>query len=58
MRNNNDETAVTRHKSHGETTLTGEATKAVESVAGGGREWYTIKGIKKDLGLDGEKKNK
>lgn len=52
---NHDDIVVTRRKSHGETTLTGEATKAVESVAGGAASG-TIKGIKKGLGLSGEKK--
>lgn len=54
---NNDDIAVTRRKSHGEATLTGEAMKAVESVAGGAASG-TIKGIKKGLGLEGEKKQK
>ncbi len=52
---NTDDIVVTRRKPHGEVTLTGEATKAVESVAGGAASG-TIKGIKKGLGLGGEKK--
>lgn len=52
---NTDDIVVTRRKSHGEATLTGEAAKAVESVAGGAASG-TIKGVKKGLGLDGEKK--
>ena len=52
---NGDDIVVTRSKPHGETTLTEQAAKAVESIAEGGASG-TIKGIKKGLGLGGEKK--
>ncbi len=52
---NSDDIVVTRMKSHGETTLTQEAAKAVETIAESGASG-TIKGIKKGLGMGGEKK--
>ena len=52
---NSDDIAITRSKRHGETTLTEEGAKAAEGVAGGAASG-TIKGIKKGLGLGGDKK--
>ena len=52
---NSDDIVVTRSKRHGETSLTGEAAKAIEGVASGAASG-TIKGIKKGLGLGGDKK--
>jgi hypothetical protein len=55
---NSDDIVVTRSKRHGESSLTGEASKAVEDIAGGAASG-TIKGIKKGLGLKGgDKKDK
>jgi hypothetical protein len=50
---NNDDIVVKRSKRHGETSITEEATKAVESVTSG-----AIKGIKKGLVLGGKVDNK
>src|SRR3954453_22965028 len=49
---NSDDIVVTRTKSHGESSLTEEAAKAAEAVAGGAASG-TVKGIKKGLGLGG-----
>ncbi len=53
---NSDDIVVTRSKRHGESSLTEEAAKAAEGVAGGAASG-TIKGIKKGLG-GGDKKDK
>jgi hypothetical protein len=50
---NSDDIVVTRRRPHGETTLTREASRVVESVssaAAGG----VIRGIKKEVGLGGK----
>lgn len=47
---NSDDIVVTRTKPHGESTLTDEAAKAAEAIAGGAASG-TIKGIKKGLGF-------
>ena len=52
---NTDDIVVSRSKHHGEGSIAGEAAKAAESVAGGAASG-TIKGIKKGLGLGGDKK--
>ena len=52
---NSDDIVVTRSKRHGESSLTEEASKAMEGLAGGAASG-TIKGIKKGLGLGGEEK--
>jgi hypothetical protein len=49
---NSDDIVVTRSKRHGESSLTEEAAKAAEAVAGGAASG-TVKGIKKGLGLGG-----
>ena len=52
---NTDDIVVSRSKHHGESSIAEEAAKAAESVAGGAASG-TIKGIKKGLGLGGDKK--
>ncbi len=47
---NSDDIVVSRSKPHGETSITKEASKAVESV-GSGAASGVIKGIKKGLGI-------
>ena len=52
---NSDDIVVTRSKPHNETSLTKEAAKATESIAEGGASGI-VKGIKKGLGIGGDKK--
>jgi hypothetical protein len=52
---NGDDIVVTRSKRHGETTILGEAEKDAEVVGRGGASGV-IQGVKKGLGLGGEKK--
>ena len=55
---NSDDLVIHRSKRHGESSLTEEAAKAAEGVAGGAASG-TIKGVKKGLGLGGgDKKDK
>lgn len=49
---NSDDIVVTRAKRHGETSITKEATKVVESLSSGATSGM-IKGIKKELGMRG-----
>ena len=52
MPKNSDDIVAYRAKPHGESSLSEEAAKAVESVAGGAASG-TIKGLKKGLGFGG-----
>ena len=52
---NSDDIVVTRSKRHGESSITEEAAKATEDIAGSAASG-AIKGIKKGLGLGGAKK--
>jgi hypothetical protein len=49
---NSDDIVITRSKRHGESSLTAEAAKAAEAVAGGAARG-TVKGIKQGLGRRG-----
>jgi hypothetical protein len=52
---NSDDIVVTRRERHGESTITEEARKSVESVSSGAASG-AVKGIKEGLGFGGKKK--
>jgi hypothetical protein len=54
---NSDDIVVTRSKRHGETSITKEATKVVESLSSGATSGM-IQGIKKELGMRGRVEKK
>jgi hypothetical protein len=54
---NSDDIVVTRYNQHGETSITNEAAKAVETLSSGASSGI-IKGIKKELGVGGRDEKK
>ena len=54
---NSDDIVVTRSKRHGETSITKEATKVVESLSSGATSGI-IKGVRKELGMRGRVEKK